>query len=168
MHRSAYRSEHFLLLRQSVRSLRVLWKHEALWHACMARTRSQWACLPACPALPRSLHRARSIYLHACKGSWKDGAAWIYGWIGWMHAGVCVCTAVKRGAGANDSGGRMHACMQAWHDLPAGCCCLLLQLQRRAGRGGSKATLRRAEFEADARNSASSGSGSRSAVTSGN
>lgn len=132
-------------------------------HACLA-------CL--CCSLHRAQHLPACMPQRIMERTAAVQPAWIDGWMHCRRVCVCVYTAVKEaGAGANDSGGRMHACCmlhgidqaQAWHDLPAGCCCcLLLQLQRRAGsregREQGMETLRRAEFEADARNSASSGS----------
>jgi len=78
-------------------------------HAWLGLGHSGHACLPACPVLLK-LHRAQH-YLHACKGSWKDAAACMDRRMDRMDACRFVCTAVKRGAGANDSGGRMHAGM---------------------------------------------------------
>lgn len=134
-------------------SCRLLWKHEAggsdqaLWHACMARTRSQWGgmLLPfLLIAIARSIAHSRpqASSVRAC----MQGSIIVVGCGG--HA-------------ANDSGGRAHA----WHGTICGslaaaaaAACLFTATKNDGEQAGKPCARERAEFEADARNSGS-GSG---------
>jgi hypothetical protein len=75
-------------------------------HAWLGLGHSGHACLPALPCPAHCIARAAFTCMHA-----KDHGRMLQpgSTDGCMQ--VCVYTAVKRGAGANDSGGRMHAGM---------------------------------------------------------